>query len=235
MAEQENLNEEVREEEMKEARDTAKDTEKAQEAEEVSDAETDAEKESVEEAGGEAEAEENESGEIPIIDGDAEPQTEKEQRRFFKKKEKKKDPRDQKIEDLTDRLQRLMAEFDNYRKRTDKEKAAMYDMGTSSTIEKLLPVLDNFERGLASVPEEQKTESVYVGMDMIYKQMIKVLTDMGVEPIDAAGKEFDPNLHNAVMQTESEELPENTVAQELQKGYTYKGSVIRHSMVSVVK
>ena len=232
MAEQENLKEEIRDEELKEAQDTA---EEAQETEEVFETETEASEESAEETDEESEGGADESGEIPIIDGDAEAQAEKEPRRFFKKKEKKKDPRDQKIEDLTDRLQRLMAEFDNYRKRTDKEKAAMYDMGASSTVEKLLPVLDNFERGLASVPEEQKTESVYVGMDMIYKQMIKVLTDMGVEPIDAAGKEFDPNLHNAVMQTESDELPENTVAQELQKGYTYKGNVIRHSMVSVVK
>ncbi|MBQ6551267.1 MAG: nucleotide exchange factor GrpE [Lachnospiraceae bacterium] len=160
---------------------------------------------------------------------------EKTERRFFKKKDKKKDPKDEKIAELTDRLQRLMAEFDNYRKRTEKEKAAMYDMGTSATLEKFLPVLDNFERGLASVDDAGKESSVYVGMDMIYKQLVKVMTDMGVEPIDAAGKEFDPNLHNAVMQTESEELPENTVAVELQKGYTYKGSVLRHSMVSVVK
>ena len=232
MAEQENLKEEIRDEELKEAQDTA---EEAQETEEVFETETEASEESAEETDEESEGGADESGEIPIIDGDAEAQAEKEPRRFFKKKEKKKDPRDEKILDLTDKFQRLMAEFDNFRKRTDKEKATMYDMGVSSTVEKLLPVLDNFERGLASVPEEQKTSSVYVGMDMIYKQMIKVLTDMGVEPIDAAGKEFDPNLHNAVMQTESEELPENTVAQELQKGYTYKGTVIRHSMVSVVK
>ena len=233
MAEQEHLNEEVREEEFKEKQETAESADTEPEAEDILEAEE--ADEDAEEAENVSESSADESGEIPIIDGDAEPSTEKEPRRFFKKKEKKKDPRDQKIEDLTDRLQRLMAEFDNYRKRTEKEKAAMYDMGASGTVEKLLPVLDNFERGLASVPEEQKTSSVYVGMDMIYKQMIKVLTDMGVEPIDAAGKEFDPNLHNAVMQTESEELPENTVAQELQKGYTYKGSVIRHSMVSVVK
>ena len=233
MAEQEHLNEEVREEEFKEKQETAESADTEPEAEDILEAEE--ADEDAEEAENVSESSADESGEIPIIDGDAEPSAGKEPRRFFKKKEKKKDPRDQKIEDLTDRLQRLMAEFDNYRKRTEKEKAAMYDMGASGTVEKLLPVLDNFERGLASVPEEQKTSSVYVGMDMIYKQMIKVLTDMGVEPIDAAGKEFDPNLHNAVMQTESEELPENTVAQELQKGYTYKGSVIRHSMVSVVK
>lgn len=227
MAEEQNLKEEIREEELEEEKEAQAETEET-EAEKAEESEADEASEDTEE-GSRAE-----SGEIPITDGDAEPEA-KEPKRFFKKKEKKKDPKDQKIEELTDRLQRLMAEFDNYRKRTDKEKAAMYDMGASAAIEKLLPVLDNFERGLASVPEEQKTSSVYVGMDMIYKQMIKVLTDMGVEPIDAAGREFDPNLHNAVMQTESEELPENTVAQELQKGYTYKGTVIRHSMVSVVK
>ena len=229
MAEEQNLNEEIREEDVKEETEETPETEES--SKEAADAGTE------DNASGETEegAEEGEPGGIPITDGDEEAAPEK--KRFFKKKdkEKKKDSREQRIEELTDRLQRLMAEFDNYRKRTEKEKAAMYDMGASATIEKLLPVLDNFERGLASVPEEQKTSSVYVGMDMIYKQMIKVLTDMGVEPIDAAGKEFDPNLHNAVMQTESEELPENTVAQELQKGYTYKGTVIRHSMVSVVK
>lgn len=164
--------------------------------------------------------------------GDAEP--EKEKKSFFKKKEKKKDERDEKIDALTDQYKRLMAEFDNYRKRTEKEKAAMYDMGVSKTIEKLLPVVDNFERGLASVPEGDRETPTYTGMDMIYKQTVKMLTDMGVEPIDAVGKEFDPNLHNAVMQVENDELESGTVAQELQKGYTYKGTVIRFSMVSVV-
>ena len=154
---------------------------------------------------------------------------------FFKKKEKKKDPKEEKIAELTDRLQRLMAEFDNFRKRTEKEKASMYDMGASAAIEKILPVVDNFERGLSSVPEDQREGAVYTGMDMIYKQLVKTLTDLGVEPMNAKGSEFDPNLHNAVMQVENEELPENTVAEELMKGYTYKGNVLRHAMVSVVK
>ncbi len=234
MAEQDNLKEEIREE-TEETRETAADEEE-EAAEDTAAEETEELSAEEDEAAGTGSGAED-TIEVPIEDGDQEASEtrEKEPRRFFKKKDKKKDPKDEKIADLTDRLQRLMAEFDNYRKRTEKEKASMYDMGISGTVEKLLPVLDNFERGLASVPEEQKTSSVYVGMDMIYKQMIKLLTDMGVEPIDAAGKEFDPNLHNAVMQTEREELPENTVAQELQKGYTYKGSVIRHSMVSVVK
>ena len=234
MAEQDNLKEEIREE-TEETRETAADEEE-ESAEDTAAEETEELSAEEDEAAGTGSGAED-TIEVPIEDGDQEASEtqEKEPRRFFKKKDKKKDPKDEKIADLTDRLQRLMAEFDNYRKRTEKEKASMYDMGISGTVEKLLPVLDNFERGLASVPEEQKTSSVYVGMDMIYKQMSKLLTDMGVEPIDAAGKEFDPNLHNAVMQTEREELPENTVAQELQKGYTYKGSVIRHSMVSVVK
>ncbi len=172
--------------------------------------------------------------ELDIEDDGSEDQPEKEKKSFFKKKEKKKDERDEKIEALTDQYKRLMAEFDNYRKRTEKEKAAMYDMGVSKTVEKLLPVVDNFERGLAAVPAEERETPTYTGMDMIYKQTVKMLTDLGVEPIDAAGKEFDPNLHNAVMQVENDELESGTVAQELQKGYTYKGTVVRHSMVSVV-
>ncbi|MBR4768274.1 MAG: nucleotide exchange factor GrpE [Lachnospiraceae bacterium] len=167
-----------------------------------------------------------------------EPKTEGEGKRFWQKKkekEKKKDPRDEEIEKLTDRLKRLMAEFDNYRKRTDKEKSQMFEMGTSATVEKILPVVDNFERGLQSVPEKDRDQAIYTGMDMIYKQLIKTLSDMGVEPIEAEGREFDPNLHNAVMQVENDDLKPGTVAAELQKGYTYKGNVIRHSMVSVVR
>ena len=151
------------------------------------------------------------------------------------KKDKKRDERDEKIEALTDQLKRLMAEFDNYRKRTEKEKAQSFEMGSSSVIEKILPVVDNFERGLHSVPEAERESATYTGMDLIYKQLMKMLTDAGVEPINAEGKEFDPNLHNAVMQVENEDLTPGTVAAELQKGYLYKGSVIRHSMVSVVQ
>ena len=136
--------------------------------------------------------------------------------------------------DLNDRLKRQMAEFDNFRKRTEKEKAQMFDMGARTIIEKILPVIDNFERGLAAVPEEQKDDAFVTGMDKVYKQMLTELDAIGVKPIEALGKEFDPDLHNAVMQVESEEYEPGTVAQELQKGYTYKDNVVRHSMVAVV-
>ena len=154
-----------------------------------------------------------------------------EKKGFFKKKEK--DPRDQKIEDLTDQLKRTMAEFDNFRKRTDKEKSAMFEMGAKDILEKILPVVDNFERGLAAIPEEAKDGSFAKGMEMIYKQLIKMLEDVGVTPIEAVGKEFDPNFHNAVMHVDDENLGENVVASELQKGYMYRNSVLRHSMVQV--
>ena len=154
-----------------------------------------------------------------------------EKKGFFKKKEK--DPRDQKIEDLTDQLKRTMAEFDNFRKRTEKEKSAMFEMGAKDILEKILPVVNNFERGLAAIPEEAKDGSFAKGMEMIYKQLIKMLEDVGVTPIEAVGKEFDPNFHNAVMHVDDENLGENVVASELQKGYMYRNSVLRHSMVQV--
>lgn len=156
-------------------------------------------------------------------------------KKIFRKfdKKKKKDPKDDLIEELKDRNQRQMAEFDNFRKRTEKEKASMYEIGAKDIIEKILPIVDNFERGLALVSEEEKENSFVQGMDKVYKQMVKALEDAGVEAIDAAGKEFDPNLHNAVMHVEDEALGDNIVAEELQKGYTYKGSVVRHSMVKV--
>jgi molecular chaperone GrpE len=153
-----------------------------------------------------------------------------EKKSFFKKK---KDPRDEKIEDLTDRLKRSMAEFDNFRKRTEKEKSAMYEIGARDIIEKILPVVDNFERGLAAVPEDAKDNPYADGMEKIYKQMVKTLEDLGVKPIEAVGKEFDPNFHNAVMHVEDENLGENIIAVELQKGYMYRDSVVRHSMVQV--
>ena len=149
---------------------------------------------------------------------------------FFKKK---KDKKDEQIEELTDKVKRQMAEFDNFRKRTEKEKSQMYDMGAKSIIEKILPVIDNFERGLAAVPEEQKEDAFVVGMDKVYKQMLTTLTEAGVEPIEAVGKEFNPDFHNAVMHVEDEELGENVVAEELMKGYMYHDSVVRHSMVKV--
>ena len=149
------------------------------------------------------------------------------------KKKKKKDKMEEKIEELEDRVKRQMAEFDNFRKRTEKEKSHMYEVGARDVIEKILPVVDNFERGLASVPEDQKENPVIVGMDKIYNQLMTTLTDLGVEPIEAVGEEFDPNYHNAVMHVEDEELGENVVAEEFQKGYIYKDAVIRHSMVKV--
>lgn len=152
---------------------------------------------------------------------------------FNKKKEKKKDKKDEQIEDLTDRLKRQMAEFENFRKRTDKEKSQMYAMGAKSIVEKVLPVIDNFERGLAAVSEEQKEDAFVDGMNKIYKQMMTMLEEAGVKPIEAVGTEFDPEFHNAVMHIEDESLGENIIAEELQKGYMYHDAVVRHSMVKV--
>ena len=149
---------------------------------------------------------------------------------FFKKK---KDKKDEQIEELTDKVKRQMAEFDNFRKRTEKEKSQMYDMGAKTIVEKILPVIDNFERGLAAVPEDNKEDAFVVGMDKIYRQMLTVLEEAGVKPIEAVGDEFDPNFHNAVMHVEDETLGENVVAEELQKGYMYRDTVVRHSMVKV--
>ena len=126
-----------------------------------------------------------------------------------------------------------MAEFDNFRKRTEKEKSQMYDMGAKTIVEKILPVIDNFERGLAAVPEDNKEDAFVVGMEKIYGQMLTVLEEAGVKPIEAVGAEFDPNFHNAVMHVEDETLGENVVAEELQKGYMYRDTVLRHSMVKV--
>ncbi len=157
----------------------------------------------------------------------------KEEKKEEKASEKKKDPKDEKIDELNDKLKRSMAEFDNYRKRTDKEKSAMYEIGAKDVIEKILPIVDNFERGLNSIPEDAKGTAFADGMEKIYKQFVKTLDDMGVKPIEAVGKPFDPNFHNAVMHVEDENLGENVVAAELQKGYTYKDSIVRHSMVQV--
>ena len=141
---------------------------------------------------------------------------------------------DERLEAALDQYKRLFAEFDNYRKRTEVEKSDMYASGVRKTVEKILPVLDNFERGLAAVPESDRANAAYTGMDMIYKQLVKVLADLGIEPIDAEGKEFDPNFYNALLQVESDELPSGTVAEVVQKGYTYKGKVIRFASVTVV-
>ena len=150
---------------------------------------------------------------------------------FFGKK--KKDKKDTQIEDLTDKLRRQMAEFDNFRKRTEKEKSGMFEMGAKSVVEKLLPVVDNFERGLASVPEEQKEDPFVAGVDKVYKQLLTVFDELGVKPIEAVGQPFDPNFHNAVMHVEDDEQGENVVVEEFQKGYMYHDSVVRHSMVKV--
>ena len=152
---------------------------------------------------------------------------------FFGKKKNKKDKKDEQIAELTDKLKRQLAEFENFRNRTDKEKSQMYAVGAKDVIEKILPVIDNFERGLKSIPEDQKGGPVASGMEMIYKQLITVLSDLGVTPIEAVGQEFDPNLHNAVMHAEDEGLGENIIAEEFQKGYKYKDTVLRHSMVKV--
>lgn len=206
-------NEEMVKEAVEEAKRAAQ-AEAAEEAEETA--------EDVEEVSEEAEACEAEGEET------AEDATKK--KRFF---EKKKDKRDEQIEDLTDKLKRQMAEFDNYRKRTEKEKSAMYEVGAKDVIEKMLPIVDNFERGLATVTEEQKSDPFVEGMEKVYKHLMTTLEGIGVKPIEAVGQEFNPDLHNAVMHVEDEELGENVIAEEFQKGYTYRDTVVRYSMVKV--
>ena len=208
-------------------------------------------KEAVEEAKKTAaQADPQEGEEIPIEDGDAgeeegqdapdgqedeEQQSSEEEkdggRKFFGKK--KKDKKDEKIEELTDKLTRQMAEFDNFRKRTEREKSQMYEVGARDIIEKILPVVDSFERGLGAVKEEEKDHPFMQGMEKVYQQMMTTLAEAGVKPIEAVGQEFDPNFHNAVMHVEDENLGENIVAEEFQKGYMYRDSVVRHSMVKV--
>lgn len=146
---------------------------------------------------------------------------------------KKKDPKDAAIEELQDKVKRQMAEFDNFRKRTEKEKSAMFEMGASDIIKKLLPIVDNFERGFKSITDEELETPFAKGMDMVYKQMVKMLEESDVKAIEAVGKEFDPELHNAVMHVEDEEVGDNIIVEEFEKGYTYRDSVIRHSMVKV--
>ena len=191
--------------------------------------------EAAEEAAGDAEA--DEAADADAGEEDADEASGGEKKGFFKRKkgDKEKKALKEKIDSLEDRVKRQMAEFDNFRKRTDKEKQQMFSMGERNVIEKMLPIVDNFERGLAAVPEEEKTSALASGMEMVYRQLVKQLEDLGVTPIEAVGQEFDPNLHNAVMQVESEEYPSGTVAQELQKGYKYHDAVIRYSMVAVVQ
>ena len=202
-------NEEMVKEAVEEAKKAAEEETKAQEAENTEETEAPAE----EEAG----AEETE---------------EPKKKKLFEKKNKK-DKKDEQIADLTDKLTRHMAEFDNYRKRTEKEKSSMYEIGAKDVVEKILPIVDNFERGLQSVPEDKKDDPFVDGMDKIYRQLMNTLEGIGVKPIEAVGQEFDPNFHNAVMHVEDEELGENVVAEEFQKGYMYRDSVVRHSMVKV--
>ena len=170
----------------------------------------------------EAEVEETEDSE----------ETTEEKKKLFGRKPKK-DPRDEKIEELTDRVTRQMAEFDNFRKRTEKEKSAMYEIGAKSVIEKLLPIVDNFERGFSTVAEEDKEDSFVKGMEMVYKQILTMFETIGVKPIEAVGQEFNPDLHNAVMHVDDETVGENIIVEEFQKGYTYNDSVVRYSMVKV--
>ena len=185
-----------------------------------------ADQEATDEGVTEASTEENEAS------SEKEDGEEKKSKSLFKK-EKKKDKKDQQIEELNDRLMRNMAEFDNFRKRTEKEKSMMFELGAKDIVEKILPVIDNFERGLASISEEEKEGAFAKGVEAIYKQLLQTLEATGVKQIEALGKEFDPNFHNAVMHVEDEEYGENVVVEEFQKGYMYKESVVRHSMVKV--
>jgi molecular chaperone GrpE len=192
-----------------------------------------------EEAAEENEAEEAEEetteAEEETAEADSEDAEEpKEKKGLFGKKEKK-DPLKEKIQELQDKYVRQVAEFDNFRKRTDKEKSQMFEQGQANVLEKILPVVDNFERGLAASPEDEQGKAFADGMNMIYKQLMKQLEDLGVTPIEALGQEFDPNLHNAVMQVASEEYESGVVAQELQKGYKFHDTVLRHSMVAVAE
>lgn len=196
------------------------DGENTSETEETVNAETAAEETETVEAAGETEE-------------DASKESKKEKKKR-EKADKKRDAMKEKIEELEDRVKRQMAEFDNFRKRSEKEKTMMFETGAKSVIEKILPVVDNFERGLASVSEEEKESGFAQGMEMIYKQLMTELEKMEVKPIPAVGEEFNPDFHNAVMQVESEEYESGVIAQEMQKGYTYRDSVVRHSMVAVV-
>ena len=184
------------------------------------------EAEEVTEETSEGEAAEEETAETETEESD-------DKKGFFGKKKDKKDKKDLKIEELEDKVKRQLAEFENFRNRTEKEKSRMYEFGARDVIEKMLPVVDNFERGLAAIPEEEKGGPVASGMEMIYKQIMTTLEGLGVQPIEALNKPFDPDFHNAVMHVEDDEIEESTVVEEFQKGYIYKEHVIRYSMVKV--
>ena len=216
--------EEMVKEAVEEAKKAAEEQDAAQEAA-GEDTEAVAEETVEEEADSEVSEEE-------ALEETAEEGSEKGAKGLFKRKSKK-DKKDEQIEELKDKLTRQMAEFDNFRKRTEKEKSAMYEIGAKDIIEKILPVVDNFERGLGAVTEEQKEDFFVSGMEMIYKQIMTTLDSVGVKAIEAVGNEFDPDFHNAVMHVEDEEVGENIVVEEFQKGYTYRDTVVRHSMVKV--
>lgn len=179
--------------------------------------------------------EEENPQEADAAEQDADPNEKKGKKKSLLGKEKKPNKLQEKVDELEDRVKRQMAEFDNFRKRSEKEKSAMFETGAKSVVEKILPVVDNFERGLAGLSEEEMKEPFAEGMNMVYKQLITELEKLEVKPIEAVGCEFNPELHNAVMQVASEEYESGIIAQELQKGYTYRDSVVRHSMVAVVE
>ncbi|MCR4791996.1 MAG: nucleotide exchange factor GrpE [Lachnospiraceae bacterium] len=188
-----------------------------------------------EEDGKEAEGEAAEDSDGKAADGEKKSWAERKAEKKAQKADKEKEELKAKVAEFEDRAKRQLAEFENFRNRSEKEKAQSFDMGARSVLEKLLPIVDNFERGLAAIPDDKKDDPYVSGMDMIYRQLITELDKMDVKPIEAVGKEFDPAFHNAVMQTESDEYESGFVAQELLKGYTYHGAVLRHSMVSVVQ
>lgn len=201
-----------------------KEAKKAEEIEETNEAEAEETK---------AEETEAKAGETETDAEETEAQAKDNKKEAKKKKKEKKDKKDEQIEDLTDRLKRSMAEFDNYRKRVEKEKSHMYEIGAKDVIEKILPVADNFERGFDSISDEEKEAPFAAGMDKVFKQLTGVLEEIGVKPIEALNQEFDPNLHNAVMHVEDDSVGENVIVEEFQKGYCYKDIVVRHSMVKV--
>ncbi len=226
MADEKNLQEDLSAEDMKEAANEAAETENGVEGDTAAAEDADAALDESESPDAAAQGE-----------GDNAAQEDKADKKIFKKKQKadkKQDALKEKIDELEDKVKRQMAEFDNFRKRTEKEKTAMFETGAKSVIEKILPVVDNFERGLATVSEEEKGSPFVEGMEMTYRQLMEELEKMEVKPIPAVGEEFDPNFHNAVMQMESEEYESGVIAKELMKGYTYRDSVVRHSMVAVV-
>lgn len=180
-------------------------------------------------------ASEEEENTVETVEETEEPNDKKDKKKSFLGKDKKSNKLQEKVDELEDRVKRQMAEFDNFRKRSEKEKSAMFETGAKSVVEKILPVVDNFERGLAGLSEEELKEPFAEGMNMIYKQLIAELEKLEVKPIEAVGCEFNPELHNAVMQVASEEYESGIIAQELQKGYTYRDSVVRHSMVAVAE